>query len=60
LNASAKRLEGRDLTGDMHDSTIRADSAFDDFIVVLEVYDYHLRLVLFIKLLSHANEVIGL
>ena len=60
LDGSALCLEGKDLAGEVHDGTVGADSAFDDFIVVLEVYDYDLRLVLFIKFLSYANKVVGL
>jgi hypothetical protein len=43
----------------VHDGAVGADGTLDDFIVFLEVYDYDLRLVLFIKFLPYADEVVG-
>ena len=60
LNCSALSLESQNLAIEMHDGTVGANSAFDDFIVVLEIYNYDLGPVLFIKFLSYANKVVGL
>lgn len=52
------RFEGDDVLGPVHDSTVRVDRPFDDFIVVLEVDDNHLGLVIFAKFLANTKVVI--
>ena len=59
LNSSRLGFERNDLSGPVHDRTIRVDRSLNDFIVIFEVDDYDLRFVLFIKFLSNADEAIG-
>lgn len=42
----------------MHDSTVGVDRTSNNFIVVLEVDDYNLRLVFFVYFLPDANVMI--
>lgn len=60
LNCSRLGPEGNDVFVPVHDGTVGHDGAPDDLIVVLEINDDDLWLVLFIELLSDANEVIRL
>ena len=60
LNCPRLGFERNDLPGPVHDRTVRVDRSLNDFIVIFEVDDYDLRFVLFIKLLSNADETIGL
>ena len=59
LNRPRLGFERNDLSGPVHDRTVRVDRSLNDFIVVSEVDNYDLRFVLFIKLLSNADEAIG-
>lgn len=58
LDCPSLRFESDDVLGPMHDSTVRVDRPFDDFIVVLEVDDNHLGLVIFAKFLANTEVVI--
>ena len=59
LNSSWLGLERNDLSRVVHDRAICVDRSLNDFIVILEVDDYDLRFVFFIKLLPNAYEMIG-
>lgn len=52
-------LEGDNVLGPVHDSTVRIDGTFNDLIVVLKIDYDNLWLVFFIDLLPHANEMVG-
>lgn len=53
-------LKSNDVSGPVHDGTVRIDRAFDDFIIVFEVDDNDLRLIAFVEFLPDADVMIGL
>jgi hypothetical protein len=58
LDCLALRFEGNDILGPVHNSTVRVDGPFDDFIVVLEINDDNLGLIILVQFLADADVVI--
>lgn len=58
LNRPALGFQGDDVPGPVHDSTVRVDRPFGDFIIVLQVDNNHLRFIIFAELLTDTDEVI--
>lgn len=58
LDRSTLGFEGDDVAGPVHDGTVRVDRPLDNFIIVLQVDDNHLRLIIFAEFLTDTDEVI--